>query len=195
MNDEKLMTEKESMELIASMINKAKNRFNETGTLYLLWGWLILICCLVEFIGIHFFKYEKIYFVWYSTWLLLIYQFFYIAKRKKKGNVKMYTGEIIKFVWIVYVITYALLVFNLIYNNAISSINPAVLATFGMPTFLIGIILKFKSLKIGGISCWLLALAAPFVHYDYQFLLMACAVIAAWIIPGYRLQQKFIKEN
>ncbi len=196
MNPEEIsMTETESLQLITSMINKAKNRFTETGMLYLLWGWLILICCVIEFVGIHFYKYDKVYFVWYSTWGLLIYQFFYIAKRKKKRKVRMYTGEIIMYVWIVYIITYALFIFILVYVKAYSAINPAILATYGMPTFLCGIILKFKPLKIGGICCWLLAFASPFVNYDYQFALIACAVTAAWIIPGYRLQQKFKKEN
>jgi len=196
MNSEEVpMSETESLRLISSMINKAKNGFSESGTLYLLWGWLIFICCIVQFVGLHFFGYEKVYFIWYSTWLLLIYQFFYIAKRKRTRRVKMYTSEIIIYVWIVFIITYALLVFILVYNKAFSCINPAILATYGMPTFLIGIILKFKPLKIGGICCWLFAIAAPFVNYDYQFLLMACAVIIAWVIPGYSFKQKFKNEN
>lgn len=189
------MTEAESMELITSMINKAKNRFTESGTLYLLWGWLIFTCCIIQFVGLHFLKYDKVYYVWYSTWLLLIYQFFYISRRKKTQRVRMYTSEIIIYVWIVFVITYALLIFILFYNNALSCINPAILATYGMPTFLVGTILKFKPLKIGGICCWLLAAAAPFVSYDYQFILMACAVIIAWVIPGYVFQQKNKKAN
>jgi hypothetical protein len=64
-----------------------------------------------------------------------------------------------------------------------------------MPTFLIGVILKFKPLKVGGVCCWLLAIAVPFVNYDYQFLLMACAVVMAWVIPGYSFQSKFKNEN
>ncbi|MGH2646334.1 MAG: hypothetical protein ACRDE8_02160, partial [Ginsengibacter sp.] len=176
-SEEKQMTEAESLQLISAMINKAKNRFNESGTLYLLWGWLIFFCCIVQFVGLHFLNYDKVYYVWYSTWLLLIYQFFYISKRKRNRKVKMYTTEIIMFVWIVYFITYALLVFILIYNNAISCINPAILATYGMPAFLVGVILKFNPLKVGGICCWLLAIAAPFVTYEYQFLLIAVAVI------------------
>jgi hypothetical protein len=188
------MTEAESLQLITSMINKAKNRFTESGTLYLLWGWLIFTCCIIQFVGLHFLNYDKVYYVWYSTWLLLIYQFFYIYKRKKSPKVRMYTSEIIMYVWIVFVITYALLIFILLYNKAILCINPAILATYGMPSFLVGIILKFKPLKIGGICCWLLAIAAPFVNYDYQFLLMAGAVIIAWVIPGYQFQKKFKNE-
>jgi hypothetical protein len=191
MNGEQSMTEKESMELITSMINKAKNRFTESGTLYLLWGWLIFLCCIIQFVGLHFLNYDKVYYVWYSTWILLIYQFFYISKRKKDRKVRMYTGEIIIYVWIVFVITYALLLFILFYNGALSCINPAILATYGMPTFLVGIILKFKPLKIGGICCWLFAIAAPFASYDYQFLFIASAVIIAWVVPGYIFQHKF----
>jgi hypothetical protein len=95
----------------------------------------------------------------------------------------------------VFVVTYGLLICILFYNKALICVNPAILATDGMPTFLIGVILKFKPLKIGGICCWLLAIAAPFINYDYQFLLMACAVIVAWVIPGYRFQSKFRNEN
>src|SRR6185312_5552020 len=121
--EEVQMTEAESLQLITSMINKAKNRFTESGTLYLLWGWLIFICCIIQFVGLHLFHYNEVYFVWYSTWLLLIYQFFYVAKIRKRRRVKMYTGEIVLYVWITYIIIYALLVFILVYNNAVSSIN------------------------------------------------------------------------
>ena len=195
MSEEKPMTEKESMELITSMINKAKNRFTESGTLYLLWGWLIFTCCIIQFVGLHFLEYDKVYYVWFSTWILLIYQFFYIAKKRKIRKVRMYTSEIIMYIWIVFVVTYGLLIFILFYNKALTCVNPAILATYGMPTFLIGVILKFMPLKVGGVCCWLLAVAAPFVNYDYQFLLMACAVVMAWVIPGYRFQSKFKNEN
>ena len=40
----------ESLALIESMINKAKDRFNEDGSLYLLWGWVVLLCSAAEFI-------------------------------------------------------------------------------------------------------------------------------------------------
>ena len=193
--EEKQMTETESLQLITSMINKAKNRFNETGMLYLLWGWLILACCVVQFVAIHFFNNNKTYYVWYSTWLLLIYQFFYLRKKKASRKVKMYTGEIIGFVWLVFLIMYALLVFILLYMNAGAVISPAILVMYGMPTFLSGIILKFNPLKTGGICCWLLAICSPFVTGEYQLLLIASAVIIAWIIPGYLLKQKFKKEN
>lgn len=189
------MSGKESMELIASMINKAKNRVNETGKLYLLWGWLIFFCCMIQFIGLHFFHIEKIYFVWWLTWLLLIYQIFYIAKQRKKQNVKTYTGEINKFVWIVFFICMMLIIFISVRFGYYEIIDPLLLVMYGMPTFLSGIILKFKPLVIGGICCWALAILSPFIPVEYQLLLIAVSVITAWIIPGYILKQNFKKEQ
>src|SRR5665213_1545047 len=97
-NDEVKLSESESLLLIASMINKAKNRFSESGTLYLLWGWLILICCIVQFIGFYFFDTDA-YYIWFSTWFLLIYQIFYLRKKIKTQKIKTYTEEINGFVW------------------------------------------------------------------------------------------------
>lgn len=59
MNSEIKMSEAESMQLITSMINKAKNFYGETGLFYLIWGWVILFCCLTSFVTVYFFKYEN----------------------------------------------------------------------------------------------------------------------------------------
>lgn len=193
--NKKVMTEEESLSIISGMINRAKNRFSETGTLYLLWGWVILVCCIVQFVSLKYFNYQKGYQVWFLTWLAVIYQFIYLAKRVKNEKVKTYTDEIIGFVWFTFMICGVLMVFILIQLKAYESINPLILVLYGMPTFLSGIILKFKPLIVGGICCWVLAIASPFVTYQYQLLLLASAVIAAWIIPGYLLRAKFKKEN
>ncbi len=193
--NEKQMSEAESLSIISGMINRAKNRFSETGHLYLLWGWVILVCCITQFVSLQYFNYEKGYQVWFLTWLAVIYQFIYLAKTKKREKVKTYTDEIMGFVWLTFMICGAVMVFILIKMKVFVAINPLILVLYGMPTFLSGIILKYKPLIIGGISCWVLALLSPLVPIEYHLLLLACAVIAAWIIPGYLLRSKYKKEN
>jgi hypothetical protein len=193
--EEVSMTELESMQLISSMINKAKNRFNETGFLYLLWGWVILICCFAQFIATYFFKSENAYYIWFVTWIVVVYQVFFLRKKRKARKVKTYTDDINQFVWITFFICGMLLVFILIQFKAYEVINPAILVMYGMPTFLSGIILKFKPLLIGGIFCWLFAAVSPFIDIEFQLLFIAASIIAGWIIPGYLLKQKFKKEN
>ena len=192
---EKFMTEKESMELITSMINKAKNRFNENGWLYIFWGWLIFVCCAVQFIALFFFHNQNAYYIWYATWLGPFLQIFYLKKKNNQRNLKTYTDEIAAFIWMVFLVCITLLVYILIHFKIYDAICPAVLVMYGMPTFLSGIILKFTTLKIGGISCWLFAVVSVFVPYDFQLLLISFAVIIAWLIPGYLLRSKFKIAN
>ena len=195
MPQEKSMTEAESMLLITTMINKAKNRFNETGFLYLLWGWVVLVCCIIQFIAAYFFNYQNAYYIWQVTWIVVIYQVIFLRKKRKSANVRTYTDEINKFVWIVFFICEMLLVFILIQFKKYEVINSVVLVLYGMPIFLSGIILKFKPLITGGICCWIIALISPFIDIKFQLLLTACSIISGWIIPGYLLKSKFKNER
>lgn len=194
MEDEQL-SGKESLELITSMINSAKGRINETGVLYLFWGWLILICCIIQFAGLHFFNYANSYYIWYSTWIFLILQFFYIRKQKKAFSVKTYTDEINGFVWLAFFIGMMLVIFISIHLKYYEIIYPLILVMYGIPTFLSGIILKFRPLIIGGACCWVFSFLSSFVTSEYQSLFIAAAVVVAWIIPGYFLKQNFKKQH
>lgn len=192
---EQPFNEKNSLLLIESMINKAKNNFSESGTLYLLWGFVVLICSLVQFIAIYFYSYQHAYYIWFLTWLVVIYQMIFLSRKSKKETAKTYTADILKYVWICFVSCMFILIFILLSQQAYKSVNPAILVLYGMPTFLSGIILKFKPLVAGGLICWLLAMGSVFIPYDFQILFICAAVIAAWIVPGILLRRKFIKQN
>lgn len=194
MESEIKMTEFESLQLITSMINKAKNGFRESGTMYLLWGWLIFCCCMLQFIAMEFFQYN-LYFIWFSTWILLIYQIFFLRKKRKTRKVRTYTEEINGFVWLVFFICLMLLVFVGVQYKQFEMIDPMILVLYGMPTFLSGVILKFRPLMIGAVCCWVLAIVSPFVNTHIQLLLLAAGIAAAWIIPGYLLKKRFKNEN
>jgi hypothetical protein len=189
------MTETESLQLITSMINKAQNRYSERGTLYLFWGWLIFFCCLVQFVALYFFKMLNAHYIWYLTWLGIVYQFVFIRRRKKEEKAKTYTEDFIGYVWLVFLICIFLLVFMQIYLDSGVTICPSILIIYGMPTMLTGAILRSRALKAGGIFCWILAVISVFLNYEFQLLLIALAVAGAWIIPGYTLRQKFKKTN
>lgn len=194
-NEETIMSERESIELITSMINKAKNRFSQRGHLYLLWGWVILVCCITQFVLLHFFQFTSAYYVWLFTWIVVIYQTIYLVKNKKTQKAKTYTSEINAMVWLTFFICVMLVIFICIQFKKFEMVNPILLVLYGMPTFLSGVIIKFKPLIIGGICCWVIAAISPFIGIDYQLLLIALAVVAAWIIPGYLLQKRYKKEN
>jgi hypothetical protein len=163
--------------------------------LYLLWGFVVFICSIVQFVAVYFYDYEKSYYIWFLTWLVVIYQVIFLSKKAKKERVKTYTGDILGYVWLCFVACMFILIFILQYQKSFFSINPAILVLYGMPTFLSGVILKFRPLVIGGIACWLLAVGSVFVPADFHLLFICAAVIAAWIIPGFLLRKKFKNQN
>lgn len=185
----------ESLRLIDSMINKARNRFSENGHLYLVWGWSIFICALLEFSAAQWKWFNYSHSVWMLTLIPWAYMMVFLAKRKKTESVRTYTDEIASQVWLVFVVLMFLIGFVLRKYQAFGALYPSFLALYGMPTFLSGVILRFRPLQAGAIACWLLAVVAMFIALPYQVLTLAAAVVAAWIIPGYLLQQKFRAEN
>jgi len=197
-NSEEQFSPQQSLAVIQSMIETAKNQFSENGHLYLLWGWLVLVCSLAQFFLLTVLKYQYHYLVWMLTWLAFIYQMIYLAKEKRKEKVKTYTDHIIGFVWIAFVIQ--MLLFGILFGTVLGDhyyklMSPGFLALYGMPTFLSGIIIKFRPLIIGGIGCWLLSIGTLYITYDYQLLMLSAAMVVAWIIPGYLLRAKYNKVN
>ena len=197
-NSEDQFSPQQSFAVIQQMIDTAKNQFSENGHLYLLWGWVVLVCSIAQFFLLTIFHYQYHYLVWMLTWVAFIYQMIYLAKEKKREKVKTYTDRIIGFVWIAFFIM--MILFGGLFGAVLGEsyykmISPGFLALYGMPTFLSGIILRFKPLIIGGISCWVLSLIALYVPYDYQLLLLPAAMIVAWIVPGYLMRSKYRKVN
>jgi hypothetical protein len=192
------ISREQSLEIIETMINRAKNQFSENGTLYLLWGWWVFACSLIEFGLLKFFNYANHWQVWWTVIFVLMFQVFYLRKRRKQIRVRTYTHEIIGFVWITFFVLMVLAVFLISRFNdpqAASLIDPFFLALYGMPTFLSGIILKFRPLIFGGICCWILSIICSFISPEYHLLMLPVAMIVAWIIPGYLLRIKYKSTN
>jgi FtsH-binding integral membrane protein len=197
MEKESSFSHAESLALIESMINKATNRFNEDGFLYLLWGWVVLVCSVTEFVLLRI-QFQKHYLVWTLTWAAVLYQIFFLRRKRQKQPVRTYTDDIVKYVWITFIIIMFLagvLIGTIQGKEYYKLIDPMFLVIYGMPTFLSGIILRFKPLMWGGIGCWALSLLTTVIPVEYHLLLVSAAMVIAWIVPGYLLRLKFKKAN
>ena len=194
-NSDNDFSPQQSLELIESMINRAKDKFAEDGYMYLVWGWLVFCCSILQFILMHVFNYAHHYIVWLATIPVFIYQYFYFKKHYAHKTVITYTDSIIGFVWITFAVVILLLGFVvgfLTTSDYYIHIVHILLAVYGMPVFLTGVIVRFKPLIYGGIACWLLCIISTFIKvYDYQFLCIPAAMLIAWIIPGYLLRAKY----
>ena len=189
----------QSLALIESMINNAKNRVSENGFMYLLWGWVVFICGLSQFVLMHFFKYPQHYVVWMLSWVVFFFQIFYLRRKKRKQRVRTYADHIISYVWIAFIVVIFLvgyLIGNLTGGEYYSHITPLMLAVYGFPIFVTGAIMQFRPLIFGGIGCWVLCIISTFIkEYDYQLLMIPASMLVAWIIPGYLLRAKYKSQN
>ena len=181
----------DSLRFIESMIHKAQSRFSENGTLYLLWGWTIFLCSLVQYFSLKFTSFSNASLIWLLAVFVMLYQIFYLSKKRKTDKVTTYSDEIIGYVWMTFGICMGLLTIIMSKLQIWMLFYPFIFLFYGIPTFLSGAIMRFKPLMFGGICCWILSIAASFITSIEVILLLVPAVLFGWIIPGYLLKARF----
>jgi hypothetical protein len=193
MQDEKQLTEAESLRLITSMINKAKNDYADTGIAALMWGSVITFCAIISF-GNYWWKIGWLNNVWWLPAVALIPQVFISNNERRRRKFKTYNDEAMGGIWLSFAITLFLLSFYTgIYN--VPNPNALFIIVYGIPTFATGFSRRFTPMIIGGIACWIFAIAAMFAHYPYTMLLTAAAAQVAWFIPGLILRRRYSKAK
>lgn len=187
------LSPKESLDLINEMISGAKARMNENGFIYLFWGWLILICALSQFILLQT-EYASIN---YYPYILVIPGAIYTAihesrNHRSAGNPN-YTSKIMSGIWIAAGMN--MLIVGFLFSPVLkTSPVPYILIILALATIASGAAVKFKPLIWGGVICNLAGILSIFVAYSYHPLLVIAAIIAADLIPGYILRNKFRKN-
>lgn len=212
---ESSMTEKESLELISKMINKAKNSYHDTGIGPILWGSVITICSLVTYFRIKY-NLSLPFDIWLLTLIALIPQIFIAIKESRISKVKGYDDKVIDYLWI----SFGISIFMLSFINAsiINGLNPVFkvyidvkgsrpafdygsymnsffLMLYAIPTFVTGACRNMKPMLFGGIVCWICCVISVYTKIDWDMLLTAIAAVCAWLIPGLILNAKYRKQK
>lgn len=205
----------ESLKLIDTMINKAKNSYHDTGIGPILWGSVITICSLVTYCRIQF-GFTLPFDIWLLTIVAIIPQIFIAIKEARLNKAKHYNDKVFDYVWISFGITIFLLTF--INANVIEKLNPVFqvyidtkggrpnfdygsfmgsffLMLYGFPTFITGAARNFKPMLIGGIICWVCCIISVYTKFRVDMLLTAFAATMAWLIPGIILWVKYKKKQ
>ncbi len=209
------MTEKESLQLISQMINKAKNSYHDTGIGPILWGSVITICSLVTYFRIKY-NFSLPFDIWLLTLFALVPQIFIAVKESRINKVKGYDDKVIDYLWI----SFGVSIFMLSFINAgiIKGLNPVFkfyidskgtrpaedygsfmssffLMLYAIPTFVTGACRNMKPMLFGGIICWICCIISVYTKIDWDMLLTAIAAICAWLIPGIILFSKYKKPK
>lgn len=211
MEQEKKLTEKESLELITMMINKAKESYHETGFSAIMWGAIVAVCSLVRLSELQF-NYKLPFDIYLLAFVALIPQVYFSIKEKRERKVKSYDDIYMNYIWLAFGICIFLLIF--IVNNVFSEwgswvdefktatgkspsfkfsefVLPLFLMLYGMPTFVTGAACKFKPMLWGGIFCWVSAIVAVYTPAKIDLMLSAASAIFAWLIPGIVMEKDY----
>ena len=194
--EEVFFSEKESLQLIAQMIAKAKSDFIETGISALMWGSIVTFCALMQFASA-FYNMPWVNYIWLLTILAFIPQVVISVREKKRKKFKTYEDSM-GGIWIAFAVTMFLVSF---YFGSLhipqSDLHPEtlILIIYGIPTFATGFARRFTPMVVGGIACWVFAIISFYVPYPYVMLLVAAGALLAWFIPGIILQRRYQKAK
>lgn len=210
MQDNNLSYE-DSLRLINTMINKAKDAYHDTGVGAMLWGAVIAICSLTRFAEIQF-NFKLPFDINLLTLFALIPQIFITIREKKTRRAKSYDERFLDYIWIGFGISIFLLihVVNLTFDSwtpvskeyALLSghpspfkfsefVMPLFLILYGMPTFITGAACKIKPMLWGGLFCWICSIITVYTDYKVDLLLTALSALMAWFIPGLFLEREY----
>ena len=211
MEQEKKLTEQESLHLITMMINKAKESYHDTGIGAIMWGAVIAICSLVRLSEVHF-GYRLPFDIYLLTLVAIIPQILISIREKKERKVKSYDDPYLDYIWLGFGICIFLLIH--ISNNIFGEwgswadeyrnitgksasfrfseyIAPLFLMLYGLPTFITGAACKFKPMLWGGIFCWVCCVISVYTHIRIDLLLTAASAILAWLVPGVIMEKEY----
>lgn len=213
--EDKKLTERESLDLITQMINKAKDSVHDTGITAIMWGAVIAVCSLVRLAEVRY-DFRLPFDIYMLTVVAVIPTIIFSIREKKARRVKAYGEEFNDYLWISFGISIFLVSFitTKLGNDArpmiqefekISGkqssfhvyeyISSFFLMLYGLPTFVSGVCMKFKPMTIGGIFCWVCALVTLYTTAQVDLLLTAVAAIVAWLIPGIILETEYRKAK
>ncbi|MBD2716012.1 hypothetical protein KBK19_13295 [Microvirga sp. STR05] len=187
---EKPLSAPESLRLIQEMIQAAKQDLSDHSFDLLLWGWLVLIAALGHY-GLLHSGYDKPWLAWpVLMGLGSVAAFVNGARRVRRERVRTAQADFMVYLWG----GFGVLMVMLIGVGAAygwGKAYPLIIALYGLGTFATGGALRFRPLIWGGAACWILATVAFRVSFDAQLLLVAAAVLVAYIVPGHLLKSQY----
>lgn len=212
---EKPLTEKESLDLIAQMINKAKDACHDTGITAMMWGTVIAVCSLVRLSELHF-GFRLPFDIYLLTILAVLPQIYFSIREKKERKVKTYGDAFMDYLWLGFGICIFLMVFimNMMFRGwepmadkytELTQLSASFklyeytaslfLLLYGLPTFVTGASMRFRPMLFGGILCWFCCIISLFTSAKIDLLLTALSSVFAWLIPGIIMEKDYRKAK
>ncbi len=177
----------QSLALISGMIRQAQGKLSYNTKYFILWGWTITIANLGMYGLMKFTTYPYPYLIWLITIPAVVVSIIFGVKEGSEKTSPTHLERITMWLWIsLFFLILPIIVFGWKINF---QINPVILLLTALPTFITGIILRFKPLLVGAFCFWIFSILCFIVDAQTQPLIGALAVITGYLIPGYMLRK------
>jgi hypothetical protein len=185
----------DGLKTIYAMIASTRNTIGENYLYFILWGYLVGLACISEYILIRVVQFDRHYMVWpVLMGLGMAVSVVLTLRRQKASTHRTFIGNIMNYLWGGWVIGLLIIMYFATRLQNYSLILPITLVMYGMGIFISGGVISYRPLIIGGIIAWIAALIAYFQPYNIQLLLTTATVIVSYIIPGHMLRIEAKKQ-
>lgn len=185
----------QSLQVIQAMIDKTKGSVADKSYYFLLWGWLVLIAALIQFVLKVIVRTDLHPIAWNLMWVGAILSIWHGRKEKRTRRVKSYVDESIRYLWTGVGINQVMIIFVFAQHGDWQNSYTFFILLYSIGCFVTGRLLKFRPMVWGAIGGWMLAIVSTFTTYDYNILVLALAILVTYIIPGYLLRKEHRKQQ
>ncbi|NTV19171.1 MAG: hypothetical protein HGA83_07060, partial [Bacteroidales bacterium] len=171
--EEKILSEKESLELISKMISETKNKLERGGgNIFLLWGYLGVCVSLIVYGLLNFTENYAVQWLWFLIPVIGYPAMFFMKGKSQTGSVT-FIGSVISKIWIVIGVCTILVSISILYDYTLLPILfiMSLLVTAGVA--MSGLVLKFKPAAVAGFIGIILSFVLLLVSWKSQILVFA----------------------
>jgi hypothetical protein len=189
-NNAEAFSPEQSLQVIQTMIQKTRSSVADNSFFFLLWGWLVFIAALLQYVLYAIVRTDANG----AAWSLMSIGFVVSivrAARQKTSAVKTYVDDGFTNIWMCIIIVQALIAFSFFRRGGWENCYTYFILLYSVGGFLTGRLLKFAPLIWGAVACWVLAILTTFVNFQTNIVLIAAAVLLGYIIPGHLLRREY----
>lgn len=180
----------ESFKIISEMINSSRDKMNENGFFFLLWGWTVFVAAVT-----HYTLFKIGYKAHYLPWPILttaatVVHIIYGIRLGKNTTTKTYLDEFLRVLWISIWVAIAIGFPLTIYMANFTTAYMIIVLFYSLGSMVTGVLLKFKPLIFGAIISGICCINIAFVGFPEVLLILAVSILFTYIIPGYILKRR-----
>jgi hypothetical protein len=180
------LTPNQSLDIIQSMILQAQGNMGNNSFYFILWGWVVVAANLGMYFMIKFTEFQYPHLIWLIAIPAWVITMIHGSRQGRKERKTSHLDKINMWLWIGYGL--CLLPFIAFMIKLNYQVNPIILIVTALPTFVTGIMLKFRPLIMGSISFYVFGIICFLVSPINQFHIGGIAIACGYLIPGYLLR-------